>query len=268
MTTVLNFQSLQLTTEIASSFGMLLLTIGALIYAAKAKDRVLSLTFVTIFLTLIVAFICQACLSIFDLQNRKEKLTQEDRAFSSLLYAGQFFFQWLSLFLFTLEYLSTEQEVRKILGLKSTKRKREIVAAIGVVILLASVILTFMVCQWSGVSFFDSWASSLGQCCVSGSLLFFQAGLINQIHKTIKISDLDLVPVKRTFFANLSVVGFIFLVQCGELCVNIIADIVVNKSKEEQKQANSTTFLFLTTTIQILLIIAYFTFFLLLFRAT
>ena len=170
--------------------------------------------------------------------------------------------------MFTLEYLSTEQEVRKILGLKSTKRKREIVAVIGVVILLASVILTFMVCQWSGVSFFDSWASSLGQCCVSGSLLFFQAGLINQIHKTIKISDLDLVPVKRTFFANLSVVGFIFLVQCGELCVNIIADIVVSKSKKEQSEANSTTFLLLTTTIQILLICAYFTFFLLLFRAT
>ena len=71
MTTVLNFNSLQLATEIASSFGMLLLTIGALIYASQAKNRVLSWTFVTIFLTLIVAFICQAALSIFDLQNRK-----------------------------------------------------------------------------------------------------------------------------------------------------------------------------------------------------
>ena len=88
MTTVLNFNSLQLATEIASSFGMLILTIGALIYAAKAKDRVLSLTFVTIFLTLIIAFTCQAVLSIFDLQNRKERLTKEDRALSSLLYAG------------------------------------------------------------------------------------------------------------------------------------------------------------------------------------
>ena len=185
-----------------------------------------------------------------------------------MLYAGQFFFQWLSLFLFTLEYLSTEQEVRKVLGLKSTKRKREIVAAIGVVLLICAVIVTFLICYASGVSFFDSWASSLGQTCVAGALLFFQAGLINQIHKTIKISDLDLVAVKRTFFANLSVIGFIFIVQCGELVVNIIADIVVSKSSAEQSQANSTTFLFLSTTIQILLLTAYFTFFLLLFRAT
>ena len=67
MTTVLNFNSLNLATEIGSSFGMLALTFGALLYAARAKDRVLSCTFVTIFVTLIIAFTCQAVLSIFDL---------------------------------------------------------------------------------------------------------------------------------------------------------------------------------------------------------
>ena len=105
-------------------------------------------------------------------------MTQEDKAISSLLYAGQFFFQWLSLIIFTIEYLSTEQEIRKVLGLKSTKRKREIVAVTCVVLLILAVITTYEICQWADVSFFDSWASSLGECCVAGALLSFQAGLI------------------------------------------------------------------------------------------
>ena len=58
MTNVLNFNTLNLATEIGSSFGMLILTIGTLIYAAQAKDRVLSVSFVFIFLTLIIAFSC------------------------------------------------------------------------------------------------------------------------------------------------------------------------------------------------------------------
>ena len=185
-----------------------------------------------------------------------------------MLYAGQFFFQWLSLLIFTLEYLSTEQEVRKVLGLQSTKRKREIVAAISVSILVAAVITTYLICRWTGVSFFDSWASSFGECGVAGALLFFQAGLIKQIHKTIKIADLDLVPVTRTFFANLSVVGFIFLVQCGELSIHIITGIFSQKTAEEKSESNSTPFLILTLTIQIALLCAYFSFFLLIFRAT
>ena len=94
MTNVISFSSLNLATEIGSSFGMLILTIGALIYAAQAKDRVLSWTFVLIFLTLIIAFSCQAALSIFDLYNRRDSLTlsDEDKFISNLLYAGQFFF--------------------------------------------------------------------------------------------------------------------------------------------------------------------------------
>ena len=89
----------------------------------------------------------------------------------------------------------------------------------------------------------------MGEVCVAGALLFFQAGLIKQIHKTIKIADLDLVPVTRTFFANLSVVGFIFLVQCGELSIHIITGIFSEKSAQEKAESNSTTFLILTLSI-------------------
>ena len=51
-------------------------------------------------------------------------LTPGEKIVSDGLYAGQFIFQWLSLLIFTLEYLSTEQEVRKVLGLPFTKHRR------------------------------------------------------------------------------------------------------------------------------------------------
>lgn len=36
----------------------------------------------------------------------------------------QFIFQWLSLLIFTVEYSSTEQEVRKVLDMPSKKNKQ------------------------------------------------------------------------------------------------------------------------------------------------
>ena len=56
---------------------------------------------------------------------------------------------------------------------------------------------------------------------------------IRKIFKLIKESDLDLIPVSRTFCANLSVVGFLFLVQCGDLGLSIITAIFMDKSKKE-----------------------------------
>ena len=142
-------------------------------------------------------------------------------------------FQWLSLLIFVLEYLSTEQEVRKVLGLKSQKRKREIYAFISVSMLLLSVVFTYLICNWSGESFFDSWASSLGEACVAGALLLMQVSFVKQISTLIKEANLDLVPVRRTFCANLSIVGFIFLVQCGDVSLHAITNIFLKKSKAQ-----------------------------------
>ena len=150
----------------------------------------------------------------------------------------------------------------------STKRKREYYAAISVSLLLFSVFFTYQICRWSGESFFDSWASSLGECIVAGAILLMQIKFVKQISILIHDSDLDLVPVRKTFCANLSVVGFIFLVQCGDMCLHIITNIFLNKSVTEQQNANSTTFLILALTVQCCLIGAYFSFFLLIFRST
>lgn len=76
------------------------------------------------------------------------------------------------------------------------------------------------------------------------------------------------MPVKRTFCANLSCVGFIFLVQCGDVTLHLITNIFLNKTKKEQQESNSTTFLILALSIQVCLLVAYFSFFLLIFRST
>ncbi len=116
----------------------------------------------------------------------------------------------------------------------STKSKREWYAVISVTLLILAVIFTFLICRWSGESFFDSWASSLGECVVAGALLAMQGAFIKQISSLIKEANLDLVPVRRTFCKNLSVVGFIFLVQCGDVALHIITNIFLKKSVTEQ----------------------------------
>jgi len=138
---------------------------------------------VLIFVTLIIAFSCQSALSIYDLKNKKNEgeFDSGQKTISNILYALQFVFQWLSLLIFTLEYLSTEQEVRKVLGMPSNKNKREYYAAISVSLLILAVTFTYLICRWSGESFFDSWASSLGECIVAGALLTMQGAFIKQI---------------------------------------------------------------------------------------
>ena len=115
--------------------------------------------------------------------------------------------------------------MRKVLGMKSTKRKREIYNVVTVISLLLAVGLTFLICRLTDNSFFDSWASSLGESCVAGVILIMQIGFIKNLSALIKESDLDMVPVRRNFCANLSVVGFIFLVQCGDLALHVFTTI-------------------------------------------
>ena len=175
--TVFNFSNLQLLIEIGSSFGMLALSIGALIYITVSKDRVQSVVNYLIFITLTISFSFQATMSIVDYHERTGFSTAS-RVFSDCCYALQFLFQWLSLLIFTLEYLACEQEVRKVLGMKSTKRKRERYAIVSVLALLMSVIMTYLICNWTGEEYYDSWASSLGEVIVAGSLMTLQGVLI------------------------------------------------------------------------------------------
>ena len=123
--------------------------------------------------------------------------------------------------------------MRKVLGLKSRKNKREIYAVIGIIYLILSVLFTYMICIWADEDFYNSWPSTMGEVCVSGSLLILQMEFIRKIFKLIKESDLDLITISKTFCANLSVVGFLFLVQCGDLALNIITAIFMDKSKQE-----------------------------------
>ena len=85
--TVLNFNNLYLAIEIGASFGMLILTVGALIYVSMKKERVQSWTNIMVFITLIISFICQAALSILDLKNRKS-MSEGEKSTADFLYAG------------------------------------------------------------------------------------------------------------------------------------------------------------------------------------
>ena len=107
--------------------------------------------------------------------------------------------------------------------MSSTKHKRNVAISVSVSLLLIAVYVTYEVCNWTGESFFDSWVSSLGECIVAGCILAMQGAFVKQISTLIQEADLDLVPVRRTFCANLSVVGFIFLVQCGDLSLHFLA---------------------------------------------
>lgn len=135
-----------------------------------------------VFMTLLISYICQAILSIYDIYEGKSDvdatLSKKEKVISNILYAGQFVFQWLSLLIFILEYLSTEQEVRKVLGMESTKNKREYYNVVSVLCLLIAVIMTYFVCRWCNESFFDSWASSLGETIVAGAIFSLQGRMI------------------------------------------------------------------------------------------
>ena len=186
-----------------------------------------------VFITLLISYICQAILSIYDIYEGKADvdatLGKKEKVISNMLYAGQFVFQWLSLLIFTLEYLSTEQEVRKVLGMESTKHKREKYNIVSVVFLLVAVIMTYFVCRWCNESFFDSWASSLGESIVAGAIFILQGRMIKKISKLIREADLDLTPVSRSFCRNMSVIGFIFLVQCADFGIHLITQIMAER---------------------------------------
>ena len=65
---------------------------------------------------------------------------------------------------------------------------------------------------------------------VAAALMTLQGKFIKDISNLIKEADLDLIPITQTFCANLSVVGFIFLVQCGDFGIHIFIALFMDKS--------------------------------------
>ena len=103
---------------------------------------------------------------------------------------------------------------------------------------------------------------------VAGAILGLQIHFINDISRLIAEANLDLVPVTSTFCRNLSVVGFIFLVQCGDVGIHLISYLYNGKTKEEQNESNSTYFLVLGISVQVLTLLAYLGFCRLIWRST
>ena len=93
-----------------------------------------------------------------------------------------------------------------------TPRLRQYYAVVTVILLIAAVVGTYEACIYFGLSYFDSWGSSAGECGVAGAILIMQTSFVNRISRLIEEANLDLAPKKRTYCKNLSVVGFLFFV--------------------------------------------------------
>ena len=106
----------------------------------------------------------------------------------------------------------------------------------------------------------------MGEAIVAGGLFTLQVIHIKRLSMLIREANLDLVPKRLTFCANLSCVGFIFLVQCGDLALHFLVELFGQSKKQEE--AHDTTFLILALGVQCCLIGAYFSFFLLVLRTT
>jgi len=76
-----------------------------------------------------------------------------------------------------------------------------------------------------------------------------------------------LVPVQKNFCANLSVVGFIFLVQGGDLSLHLMTKLF-SSSTARTDGTEDTIYVVVALVINLLLLGAYFTFFLLIYRST
>ena len=80
--------SLSLAIEIGSSFGMILMIIGAMVCIVKSKERVKTFMHMVIFLTLLLSYAFQAALSVLDYYSHKQgNLSRDDNIISNLLYA-------------------------------------------------------------------------------------------------------------------------------------------------------------------------------------
>ena len=114
-----------------------------------------------------------------------------------------------------------------------TPKLRQYFGFVTTIVLLAAVIGTYYVCHYFGLSYFDSWGSSLGEVGVAGAILIMQTHFVNKISRLITEADLDLAPKTRTYCRNLSVIFFMFFVQCGDLGVHIITTAFQVRDKKD-----------------------------------
>ena len=156
----------------------------------------------------------------------------EDTKYDEILFVLQFIFGWLSLLLFTLEYLSAEQEVRKVLGMEFTHKKRRKFGTIAILLLLLTPLVTFLLFRLSRQEMYKYHVSELAAVLASGSLFALYVVFVRDISILINESGLDILPVKKTFCKSISVIGLIFFIQIAEVFVIFLEFITVDEFHE------------------------------------
>ena len=145
-----------------------------------------------------------------------------------------------------------------------TKRKRCKFGTVAAIMITIAPGIALIICSFTEINIHDSFAHSLVETLAAGFLLICQIIFNTAIYNLIEEAKLDLVPLNRSFWKNISVVGFIFVVQLGDLVIHESLVIFDKESKAE----NSTVFIVFDILIDVMLITAYFGFFVLIWRST
>ena len=126
-----------------SAVSLLMLSFAALIYIQFSGKRVKTYKNTLILVAVILSSACKATDSLLtvylsDKECRKLKIIDycDPGKFDEPLFIFEYIFGWLSLTLFVLEYLSTEQEVRKVLAMEYTEKKRRKYEIVAIVLLI------------------------------------------------------------------------------------------------------------------------------------
>ena len=160
-----------------SSFTILLLSIVALIYIQFSGKRVKTYKNTLILVSGILSSASKAAdhfLTVFlaDKECRKLKIMDYCDAgkFDDALFIFEFIFGWLSLTLFVLEYLSTEQEVRKVLAMEYTEKKRRKYEIVAVVLLILTPFILILIWHTAEIGLYKYHLRALSGVIASGAL--------------------------------------------------------------------------------------------------
>ena len=243
---------------------MFLTSFVALIYTLASKQRLVTVTNVAIFVLVTLSWGFMAALSIYDRGKRSEEPTKTFEVTCNMLYGLQFYPQWTSLFLFVVQYQSTEIEIRKVLNQKNIRDYTKPVRCFMPIFILLCVAATYFLCKTDGKTFYRSWVSAAAESVVCGILFAMHMRFVSKIYILIEEIDLDLAPVNTNFCGNITVVGFLFIITVFDALMHKF----IYGSTADPTANDNKFFLVISISIQLSYFIAYMLLFRMIYNQT
>lgn len=160
-----------------SATSLLILSFAALIYIQFSGKRVKTYKNTLILVAVILSSASKATDSLLtafllDKECRELKITDYCDAgkFDDALFIFEYIFGWLGLTLFVLEYLSTEQEVRKVLAMEYTDKKRRKYEIVAIVLLILMPLTLVLIWRTAEIGLYKYHLRALAAVIASGAL--------------------------------------------------------------------------------------------------